>query len=148
YELTGATVGTGASLNGILINVGSTKVTWTITDASGNSNTCEYDIVIEDDQLPFINCPANITLNTDAGVCNRLVQANLISPTSFGDNCPSGELILNWSISGATTNNGTGPMPAFTMELGLNTINYTVTDLYGNSAECSFTVTIRDVIPP
>src|SRR5690606_36671115 len=40
YELTGATTGTGTSLDGVLFKFGVTTVTWTATDSSGNIGVC------------------------------------------------------------------------------------------------------------
>ncbi|WNM20364.1 HYR domain-containing protein [Flavobacterium capsici] len=52
---------------------GSNTVTWTATDASGNTTTCEQIVTVNDTEAPSITCPANIVASTDAGQCSALV---------------------------------------------------------------------------
>jgi hypothetical protein len=50
------------SLAGATFPVGTTVVTWTATDAAGNSITCDTEIVVEDEEAPsFVNCPQGET---------------------------------------------------------------------------------------
>ncbi len=49
YVLTGATTGTGIGIAGVPLNVGTTTITWTLTDANTNSVTCSFDIVVVND---------------------------------------------------------------------------------------------------
>ena len=53
YSLSGATTGTGTSLNNVEFNVGTTTVTWTATDINGNSSTCQFDVVIN--EMPSVS---------------------------------------------------------------------------------------------
>ncbi|MDF1573651.1 MAG: HYR domain-containing protein, partial [Bacteroidales bacterium] len=53
--------------------VGTTTVTWTVTDIHGNTNTCTQDITVTDDEAPTITCGADQTQTADAGVCNASV---------------------------------------------------------------------------
>ncbi|MDL2242898.1 T9SS type A sorting domain-containing protein, partial [Bacteroidales bacterium OttesenSCG-928-K03] len=46
YELTGATTGSGTTLNGVTFNVGTTTVTWTVIDVNENESTCSFDVVV------------------------------------------------------------------------------------------------------
>ncbi|MCB2194207.1 MAG: HYR domain-containing protein, partial [Bacteroidetes bacterium] len=39
--------------------VGTTTVTWTVTDIHGNTNTCTQDITVTDDENPTITCAAD-----------------------------------------------------------------------------------------
>jgi len=108
--------------------VGTTLVTWTVTDAQGNTTTCVQVIEIEDVEDPTITCPADITVNTALGACGAFVTW----PTpEHGDNCP-GVMISSTASSGTI------------FLLGSTTVTYTVTDLAGNTATCSFTVTVED----
>jgi gliding motility-associated-like protein len=112
--------------------VGTTTVTYTITDIHGNSATCSFTVTITDDENPTITCPSNITQTADAGVCNAAVA---IAVPQTGDNC--GVQSVTNSYTGTADASGTYPV-------GTTTVTYTVTDIHGNSSTCSFTVTITD----
>jgi hypothetical protein len=64
--------------------VGTTTVTWTVTDIHGNSSTATQDIVVTDNEKPVITAPAAIAVNNDAGQCNAVVA---IGSAATGDNC-------------------------------------------------------------
>ncbi len=51
YTLSGATEGSGTSLDGQAFNIGVTTVTWTATDASGNSISCSFTVTVLPIQL-------------------------------------------------------------------------------------------------
>ncbi len=152
WVLTGATTGsspsTGIRQLGIRsFNVGVTTATFTATNAAGNSSTCSFTITVVDNINPVINCPSNITLNTQGNNCSRSV--NVPNPSS-SDNC--GIVARTWVMTGATT--GSSPSTGFnsvgtrTFNVGVTTITYTVRDISGNTASCSFNVTIRDQRDP
>src|SRR5690606_10485321 len=50
-------------------DVGPNTVTLTVTDLNGNVSTCTTIVTVEDSIPPAITCPAEITVNTDAGFC-------------------------------------------------------------------------------
>nr|WP_294859343.1 HYR domain-containing protein [uncultured Fluviicola sp.] len=132
YTLTGATTGTGTSLNGVVFNQGITTVTWTATDVANNQATCGYTVSVTDTESPVIvNCPGSVIQNSDAGECGAIV--NWVVP-SFTDNC------------GATIS-GTG-IPNTYFPVGVSNVNYTVVDNAGNSASCSFSITVIDAEVP
>ncbi|MBL4663544.1 MAG: HYR domain-containing protein, partial [Flavobacteriaceae bacterium] len=65
--------------------VGTTTVTWTATDNSGNTTTCTQTIVVNDTEAPVITiCSANIVINNDAGVCGATLSIPVPVAT---DNC-------------------------------------------------------------
>jgi hypothetical protein len=64
--------------------IGTTTVNWTVTDIGGNTATCTQTVTVTDAENPVINCPANITQNTDAGDCGAVVTFAVTS----SDNCP------------------------------------------------------------
>ncbi len=114
------------TLNGAQFSVGTTTVIWTVTDAAGNDATCQYDVVVNDNEDPSITCPANISTNPDAGLCTYSGGIGMPITT---DNCP-GE---------TASNNAPGIFP-----IGITTVIWTVTDAAGNTATCSQTVTVTD----
>ncbi|MBX7240958.1 MAG: HYR domain-containing protein [Bacteroidia bacterium] len=112
--------------------LGSTTVTYTATDASGNTATCSFSVTISDNENPVIvNCPSNISANANAN-CQAVV--NWTAP-AFTDNCPGGTLSSS-ILSGST------------FALGTSTVVYTATDAAGNTTTCSFDVTVTDNTPP
>ena len=125
--------------------IGSTTVTWTITDASGNVTTCSQIITVTDTQLPTITCQADVEEQVAANNCSK-TGVNVTSPT-ITDNCPNP--VLTWTLTEATTGNGTGPIPASQVfNVGKTTVNYTVTDAGLNTATCSFQVWIKSLVLP
>ena len=109
--------------------VGSTTVTYTATDAAGNSTTCTFDVIVEDNEDPVIaDCPADITQDSDAGVCEAVVTWT--APTA-SDNC---------AVTTFTSTHDSGD----TFPVGSTTVTYTATDAAGNSTTCTFDVIVED----
>src|SRR6188768_2875683 len=77
----GATVGNNAPA---IFPKGVTTVTWTVTDASGNTGTAAQTVTVEDHQNPTISAPGTVVVNTDADQCTASSVA-LGTPT-FSDN--------------------------------------------------------------
>ncbi|MBK7172620.1 MAG: HYR domain-containing protein [Bacteroidales bacterium] len=80
---------TGTStLQGAVFSLGTTNVVWTITDGSGNTATCSYNVVVVATQNPTITCTTPATnYSADAGICTYLVTGTALDPLSTGDNC-------------------------------------------------------------
>ncbi len=64
--------------------VGTTTITWTATDSSGNHSSCDQTVTVVDNQKPVISCPANITRSTDPGSCSATIDPGRATAT---DNC-------------------------------------------------------------
>ncbi|MBP9151712.1 MAG: SprB repeat-containing protein, partial [Flavobacteriales bacterium] len=107
-------------------SVGTTTVTWTATDASGNTATCTQDVVVTDGQDPTITCPATANITTDAGICTS--SASIGTATS-ADNC---------GVQSTTVSNS-GPY-----SVGTTTVTWTATDASGNTATCTQDVVVTD----
>ena len=110
-------------------DIGPNNVTLTVTDVNGNSSTCVAVVTVEDDLPPTIVCPANITANTDLGMCSAVVNF----PMALGqDNCS------------VTVSQTSGLASGSAFPVGVNTVEFTATDGSGNTAVCSFTITVVD----
>src|SRR6185295_4854237 len=107
--------------------LGTTTVTWTVTDGSGNTATCSQLVTVTDNVAPTITCPADVAVFTNSG-CTA-TGVSLGSP-SASDNC----------TVASTSNNH----PSSTYALGTTTVTWTVTDGSGNTATCSQLVTVTD----
>lgn len=125
---------TGGLPNGSAFPKGVSVISYQSTDASGNSTTCSFSITVNDNELPVITCPANITVGNDLNQCGAIVT---YSAPTFSDNCPGASIML---VSGL-------PSGSF-FPVGTTTNVWKVTDASGNMATCSFTVTVNDVQPP
>ena len=111
--------------------VGTTVVTWTVTDASNNTATCSMNITVTDDENPTIdNIPADISVNNDAGVCGA--DVTWVEPTS-ADNCTGSSIAQTAGLANGAT-----------FPVGVTTITYTATDASSNTFSASFTVTVTD----
>lgn len=115
--------------SGSFFPVGVTTVTCT-TEAGPS---CNFTITVNDTQAPTIACPANITRPTDPGLCSAVVTYP--NPT-VSDNCPN---------VGAPN---CAPPSGSIFPKGVTTVNCSVADASGNTANCSFTITVNDTEPP
>ena len=89
-----------------------------------------------DTQNPTIDCPADITINSN-GAPNVIV--NNIAPT-VSDNC--GTPIVTYSLSSPTGGTGNNDASGTSFNVGETTVTYTATDAAGNTVDCSFNVTV------
>jgi len=71
--------------SGSAFPAGVTTVTNTATDNSGNTSQCTFTVTVRDTSLPTITCPADVTVNANAGTCFA-TGVVLGSPTA-SDNC-------------------------------------------------------------
>ncbi len=111
--------------------LGTTTVTWTVTDGSGNTATCAQTVTVNDTENPTISCPSNVTVSADAGICTA--SGVSLGSATTNDNC---------SVT-STTNDAPAVFP-----LGMTTVTWTVTDASGNTATCTQTVTVNDTQNP
>jgi len=119
--------------SGATFPVGTTTNTFVVSNGTQTA-TCSFTVTVLDAEVPIINCPANITVNNDPGMCNAIV--NYTTPVGT-DNCP-----------GATTSMTTGLASGSTFPIGTTTQTYSVTDAANNTVSCSFTVTVIDAEAP
>ncbi len=108
-------------------NVGTHTITWTVTDVNGNSATATQTITVVDNQNPTITAPANVTVNANSGACNA-TGYDLGSATT-ADNC---------GVASVTSDD------AGTYNVGTHNITWTVTDVNGNTATATQTITVVD----
>ena len=125
---------TAGQASGTVFPVGTTTVTYLVTDASANTGTCSFDVTVDDNENPTIVCPADIIQNNDLGVCGATV--NYVTPVGL-DNC-----------AGSITSLLAGQASGTIFPIGTTTVDYEVVDVSGNTASCSFDVTINDTQNP
>ncbi len=113
-------------------NIGSNSVTLTITDINGNTAICESIITVIDTENPTITCPVDINV-TATSASGAIVT---YSDPETNDNCSIDSTILT-----------SGYASGDTFPIGNTIVEYTTIDSSGNSATCSFTVTVTGVAP-
>ncbi len=115
---------------GTLFPIGTTTVTATASDTSGNVDTCSFTITVTDDENPVIFCPPNSTISTSPGACSAAFGYTV----GTSDNC-----------SGETVTQLAGLPSGSAFPVGITTNTFFVTDSVGNEGDtCSFTVTVND----
>jgi hypothetical protein len=116
--------------SGSFFPVGTTTVTCIATDAAGNmSPPCQFNVTVNDTEAPTITCPADISVPNDPGQNGAIVNFTPI----VSDNCPGVTFECN-------------PPSGSFFPLGTTTVTCNATDAAGNTASCSFNVTV--FIPP
>ena len=126
-----------ATLAGAQFPVGTTTVIWIITDIHGNDETCQYDIVVTDDEDPTITCAVPAASYTaDAGECYYTVPGTALDPTATGDNCAVASVINNY--------NSTATLAGAQFPVGTTTVIWTITDIHGNDTQCQYDIVVTD----
>ena len=146
WSMSGATTGSspGTGINdasGQTFNVGVTTVTYYVENAGFESDTCNFNITVSDDENPTVTAAANLTADTSddgAGDCDVDVA---ITNATFNDNCSS---TLTWAMTGAVTDSGAGQVGTYNFPIGVTTITYTNSDGVNTNATDFMTVTVSD----
>lgn len=135
-----ATLSLGVSQSpnaGTLVGLGPHSVTFTVTDAAGNTATCHSTVTVTDQTAPQISsCPGSQTLAADAS-CEAEIP-DLTAGVVAADNCTATP-----SLAIAQS-----PTAGTTVGLGPHNVTFTVTDAAGNTANCQTTVTVTDQAAP
>lgn len=112
-----------------------TAVTITATDQAGNSNTCVFNVVLNDTINPVVVCPSAQTVAINSS-CSYSIPTitGLVSGT---DNCSS---LANMSIT-------QNPVAGSSAN-GITPVLITLTDENGNSTTCETSILPDDITPP
>jgi hypothetical protein len=121
-----------------LYPVGTTTITWNVTDIHGNAAVpVTQTITVTDNELPIISAPANQVFCANYGGVNTYS----IPAVTLSDNC--GIATTTFTVTGATSRSGTGSDASGVFAIGSSTVTWTVTDIHGNIGQRSITVTIN-----
>ncbi|MCI0540381.1 MAG: DUF5011 domain-containing protein, partial [Verrucomicrobiales bacterium] len=112
---------------------GDYRITYTAIDGSGNTVTSIRTVTVSDNcPTCALVCPEDITVGNDDGLCSAVVT--FADPVFIG--CVEPVTVVCDPPSGSEFPVGSTP------------VNCTATDAAGNTATCSFTVTVEDREPP
>lgn len=108
-------------------NLGTTIVTWSTTDATGNTVTKEQNITVVDTMAPVLTLPSNITIEATSTLTTIDIgsaTATDIFPVTISNNAPA------------------------SYPVGVTTVIWTAVDVNGNSVSGKQTITVTDTTPP
>jgi len=114
---------------GNVFPVGTTTLTYTVTDAHGNTSDPKTQVVtVVDNTVPvFDSCPINITLESS---CPLGAIATYATPTAH-DNCGVQSVVRTTGLASGSV-----------FPIGTTTVTHVATDIHGNTSSCVFTVTV------
>ncbi len=118
-----------------LSGTGSTVVTLTATDASGNPASVAFNAVLADSTAPSVAAVADQTVFADATCSATLPDYTALAAAV--DNCDAAPVVTQVPVPG-TPLSGTGP----------TAVTLTATDADGNAAIVSFNAVVADTIAP
>jgi hypothetical protein len=124
--------------------LGTTTVTYTATDAAGNTATCAFEVTVVDNTPPTFTPPNPLTVNAN-GSCdppNLDPNVTLSKPYNLSDNCTASGSLLSSYTDGARVPTGICD--------GNYTITrtWTVTDAAANSSSQDQIISVEDNTPP
>ena len=125
---TGSPVVTQSPAAGATLGLGTTTITLTATDGSGNTATCQVNQTVVDDTDPVIT----VCAPTPNNICNGMAP-DLTGSVTATDNCTGSPVITQSPVAGAA------------LPLGSSIITLTVTDGSGNTDTCLVNVTYNPV---
>ena len=109
--------------------------TYRATDVCGNTATCTQIITVNDQTPPSLTCPANLIVQC----ANQVPAPNTTSVIGLSDNC--GGIVTVTHVGDVISNQTCANR--FTI-----TRTYRATDVCGNSATCTHTITVNDQTAP
>ena len=117
--------------------IGSTPVTYTVTDPCGNANSYTVNVNVVDNTAPIATCKNNIAVVIPAGQDSLIINPSLIDNGSF-DNCP-GTVSLSVSPNVFYCNQADG-VTAYPITLTVQA--------NGQTSTCETTIIIQDNTAP
>lgn len=119
---------------GNIFPIGTTTITYTATDSTGNTATATQTVTVVDNTPPTISAPADASYQLVS-----LVPAAGAAQATASDNCGA------VTVTFVETSNGGAGSPASPLVI---TRTYTATDAAGNQTSASQTITVIDSAAP
>ena len=112
--------------------LGTTTVTWTVTDGSGNTATATQVVTVVDNIDPVVVCPSDFTAY---GAADSTMTSVSWTAATATDNCSIDTIYSDVQIGAY-------------LPLGSTVVTYVAIDGSGNTDTCSFTITVVDTVSP
>lgn len=112
--------------------IGENIIEFTATDAAGNTATCSFSIIVNNNDLPpqFTDCPVNMELFSDTGKCGAVAIFDTPAATD--------------ELGGVEVNQIIGQPSGSLFPVGDTQVNFQAIDEQGNTSNCSFTISVSD----
>ncbi len=131
---------TGGQLSGTQFTEGTHPIEFTVTDATGNTKTCNFNVIVNppDPNLPpiFTNCPSIINLDSEPGICGAVATF------------PDLEAEDNENDEVTITRIDNGPSSGDVFPIGTTTLTFEANDGVNPPVTCSFDVVVIDAEDP
>ncbi|MEM9885469.1 MAG: HYR domain-containing protein [Bacteroidota bacterium] len=135
---------TEGSASGFTFARGATVITYTATDADGNTATCTFPIQLGDFSVE-VACATDTTVNRLEGECGRVVD--IASTIDRPDRIAK----IDYNLSGATTGLITVDEAPFALSTLFNEdttlVNYNVSTIARDTFACEIEVVVLDTVP-
>lgn len=129
---------TQSPLAGTIVAGTVNEVTLTITDDVGNTAKVTFNIEVTDTEAPAISCVEDQTFSLTGGSSVYTINGTGLDPVSTGDNCAIASVINNF--------NDSQTLDGAQFSIGTTSVVWSITDESGNTTECSFDVTVNDMV--
>ena len=114
--------------------LGNSTVLLTATDGANNTVTCTFTLIVEDQMPPSITCPSTANRNVNANCIYSL--EDFTGSATVSDNCDGAPSVSQ------------SPSPGTNLGVGNQVVTLEAMDASGNTATCTFTVSVTDNMPP
>ncbi|GEM_PF-4301892 len=115
--------------SGKLFPLGETTEVIQAVDASGNVSECRFKVTVFDVDKPVMECPDDITVPIDIGMCGAVVKY----VTPFAEDCQPVSVKMTEGLPSGSV-----------FPVGFTTVTFTATDLGRTQTSCSFIVEVTD----
>ncbi|RVT75736.1 HYR domain-containing protein [Flavobacterium sufflavum] len=125
--------------------LGETTVTWTAIDGDNNTGTCTQTVTVVDTEAPYITAPTEFhyTRTANNGLCFYDVEGGEFDLAAT-DNCQLISFFYSMVNNNAGLSSTGESLSGISLAEGINIIDWTATDINGNSSTVSFEVEVLE----
>ncbi len=155
YSQTASLVQVEGLPSGSIFPVGTTTNVFVVTDGSGNTASCSFDVTVTDDEDPAISCPQDVEITTsNLGTLGDCAGQYAWDHPIPSDNCAIDDFDFTYSNPDGTIDGPFDGQQIASLNIsqeanhhfavGTTTVTYYAVDIHGNATSCDFTVTVTD----
>ncbi len=123
-------------VSGSSFSLGSTTLSYLVTDAVGQTASCTFDVLVEDTQGPTVTCPSDAIVSVDNGICGAVyTYPDFVEGVTMFDNC-TGITVTKTDVTGFNSGD--------VFPVGTTNLSYEIKDGSDNKIVCAFAITVAD----